>query len=185
MGWKIALVLVGISFSVSAQEVEKGERAGLVQVTGSIYPTFMLGHAVTNNYVGGQLGYYFTDKYSFRGDAFVYIGSQTEAKYINDHLLIEAGFFRHFSHKRFDGFVGFSPGLSGIQISSVTQRRYQPTIDVSSGLKFHVSSYFYFFAEVHYQHLQDPWKTIPLDQGMISGGLGLQLPLKKVLNHIG
>jgi hypothetical protein len=181
MGWKISIVVFCIAFSSFAQETAEGERAGLVQFTGSIYPSWMLNHPVANNYVGGQLGIYFNDHYSFRGDAFVYIGAQSNASYINDHLLIQGGFYRHFNHQKWEGFIGFSPGLSSIQTNWTNQRRFQPTLDVAGGVKFHVSNFFYFHAETHFLHMQDPWKAQNLDQLMVTGGLGFQLPMLQLV----
>lgn len=180
MGWKIVLLASLTAFLTHAQELDKGERSGLVQTTATLYPAKMLNHDALNNYVGGNLTVRLDDHYAFRGDIYVFTSTQKGNEVINDHTLVQAGFMRFFPMKRWDPFVGLGAGLSGIQTGGNDQRRYQPTITLNAGLQFHVYDFFYFFAEVAYQHMQDPWRTQPLDQFLTSGGLGLQLPAKKL-----
>jgi hypothetical protein len=184
MGWKIGLIAVFFAGNAMAQEVSEGERAGLVQATASFYPTFMLNRGVTNNYIGGYLNIRFDDKYSFRGDIYRYLSNQTDESYINDHTFVQCGFLRHFPIKRFDPFIGATIGLSGVETNDNTQMRYQPTVDVMAGMQFMVFHYFYFYVEAHYVHMQDPWRTTQLDQLMATGGLGFQLPVKRVIQKI-
>ena len=184
MGWKVALLSSFLVCFANAQVLSNGERSGLVQTTASLYPAKMLNHDALNNYVGGNLAVRFDEKYAFRGDIYVFTSTQRGTAVINDHTMIQASFLRFFPIKRWDPYVGVGLGLSGIQTVSNFQRRYQPTVSLNAGVQFHVFDYFYFFIESSYQHMQDPWRTQPLDQLFASAGLGLQLPVKKLMgNH--
>lgn len=176
----ILLVFWGMFQNGNAQNIYEGERAGLLQVTASIYPAIQLNTAGTNYYVGGHLNYHFDDKYSFRGDIYRFSGAKNKPGYINDHTQIQAGFMRYFPVKRLDPFVGLQMGLSAIQLNERPGNMiYNASFSVLAGVKYHVYKYFYFFAEMQYTHQQDPWHTRPLDQLLVSGGLGIQLPCKK------
>jgi hypothetical protein len=184
MGWKVALLASILGCFVHAQELSYGERNGLVQTVAALYPAKMLNHDALNNYVGGNLSVRFDEKYAFRGDIYVFTSTQSGTSVITDHTLIQSSFLRFFPVKKWDPFVGVGLGLSGIQTVSNSLRRYQPTVSLNAGLQFHVFDYFYFFVESSYQHMQDPFRTQPLDQLFASGGLGLQLPVKKLRgNH--
>jgi hypothetical protein len=162
-----------------AQVLENGQRAGLIQATASLYPSWMLNHDVRNNYIGGHFAYYFEDNYSFRGEALVYIDAQGENKVINDHVQLQVGFGRHFPIKRFDPFVYGQMGLAAIQLQGTSQRYFQPVIGLTAGAHYNVSRFFYFFAETSYMHMPNPARTGKLDQLMVSGGLGFQFPTRK------
>ena len=66
---KVSLLVLGFLAMTSltnAQILADGERAGLLQTTGSIYPSQQLNTKGSNLYVGGYMNYHFDDKYSFR-----------------------------------------------------------------------------------------------------------------------
>lgn len=172
-----AMLVLGTA--LRAQQLELGQRKGLLQATASFYPSWMLNHNVKNNYIAGHVTYYFDDHYSFRGEALVYIDAQGENKVINDHVQIQTGFGRHFPVKRWDPFVYAQIGLSAIQLQGYTQRYYQPTVGLTFGTHYNVSRFFYFFAECSYTHMQNPVRVGPLDQLLVSGGLGFQFPTRK------
>jgi hypothetical protein len=182
MGTRLILfpVMAMIVSSLRAQNPEEGERGGLLQATVSLYPSWMLNHDVRNNYVAGRLVYYTDDHYAFRGEALVYVDAQTENRVIDDHLQIQAGFGRHFPLKRWDPYVYGQMGLAGIRTEGSPQRYYQPAVGIIAGANYHVSRFFYFFAECSYSHMQDPQTTGNLDQLFVSAGLGLQLPTKRM-----
>jgi hypothetical protein len=177
----ISLLAVLITVSaLHSQVLENGERKGLIQATASFYPSWMLNHQVQNNYLAGHVAYYFDDHYSFRGEALVYIDAQGENKIINDHVQIQAGFGRHFPVKRWDPFLYGQMGLAMIQVQGFAQRHYQPAAGLTIGTHYHVSRFFYFFAECSYTHMQDPSQPGRLDQFLVSGGLGFQLTTRKM-----
>lgn len=174
----IALFLFLTSSSL-AQDVASGERNGLIQTTATLYPSWMLNHAVRNNYVGGHLVYYFEDRFSFRGDLLAYIDAQTEAKYLQKHIESTAGFGYHFGKKRWDPYVYAQIGLAAVQLQGSDKTDMQPVTGLSFGVNYHVAPYFYFYAETVYRHMRDPLRPSNLDQFLLTGGLGLQLPTKR------
>src|SRR5688572_15291422 len=125
--------LTGTSFT-DAQVLADGERSGLLQTTGSIYPSQQLNSKGMNLYVGGYMNYHFHDKYSFRGDVYQFIGAQSKPGYINDHLQVQAGFVRYFPVKRLDPFVGIQVGLSVIQTNERSERIYNSAFALKAGL---------------------------------------------------
>ncbi len=185
----IATILSLTCFTGIAQEVESGERQGLLEVSGSIYPTFSMNRKSTMNFVGGHLAYQLDDNYSFRGDAFVMTSTQSGTEIYDDYFLIEAGFLRNFTKKRFDYFVGLEFGLAAMQMYrdpvnepqiSVDHRFYQPVWDLTTGFKFHVSPYFYFYAETKLLNNRNPEADNLQTNLAVTGGLGLQLPTRKI-----
>jgi len=193
----IAAIICFTAFSAGAQNVENGERRGLLEVSGSIYPTFSLNYNSTMNFVGGHMAYQLDDKYSFRGDAFVMTSTQSGTAIYNDYFLIEAGFLRNFTKKRFDYFVGIEFGLTRIQIqhpaeeilghpaltySYLNKSYYQPVFDLTTGFKFHVSPYFYFYAEAKLLNNRNPEADNLQTNLAVTGGLGIQLPTKKFIS---
>ena len=176
------------------QDVALGERAGLLEVSGSIYPTVSLNQHALSNFVGGHLAFQFDEKYSFRGDILTFTSLQSGSPLFNDYFLVEAGFLRNFTSKRFDYFVGIELGLSHIQIQhpveefgitslsygTLNRSYYQPVFDLTTGFKFHVSNYFYFYAEAKLLNNRHPEKVQMQSNLAFTGGLGLQLPCKKL-----
>lgn len=181
MGTRLILlpVMMTIVSFLSAQDPGKGERAGLLQATVSLYPSRMLNRDVRNNYVAGRFVYYADDHYSFRGEALVYVDAQTENRILDDHVQLQAGFGRHFPVKRWDPYIYGQMGLAGIRMENASKRYYQPVAGLTAGANYHVSRFFYFFAECSYMHLQSPETTGRLDQLLVSGGLGLQVPARR------
>jgi len=193
MGWKIIVAVLALSNSAFAQNVENGERRGLLEVSGSIYPTFSLNNGSILNVVGGHFAYQFDEHYSFRGDAFVSTSTQKGTPLYNDFTLIQGGFVRNFTWNRFDLFSGLGLGLAAVQTVrhydgnvpqnvEISPRYYQANLDVMIGFKFHVSNYFYFYGEAHNWLMHHPEEDGTLGNIAVTGGLGLQLPSKKVIS---
>lgn len=187
-----------IALTGFGQEVETGERQGLLEVSASIYPTFSMNRKCTMNFVGGHLAYQLDDKYSFRGDALIMTSTQSGTPIYNDYFLIEAGFLRNFTKKRFDYFAGIELGLTRIQIERPVEETseqqflpysfyyisyYQPVFDLTTGFKFHVSNYFYFYAEAKLLNNRNPEANNSQSNLSVTGGLGLQLPTKKLKTY--
>lgn len=179
MGARLSLIFLLFSSVARSQQLQEGQRKGLLQTTASLYPAFMLNRAIQNNYVGGHLTYYFEDKYSYRGDIWAYIDAQTETKYISNHTQLNAGFGRHFPIKRFDPFIYINMGLASIRLQSQKENTLQPTLGTTIGLHYNVSRFFYFFGECVYTHMKDVSRVGNLDQLYVSGGLGFQIPTRK------
>lgn len=177
----MVVIMVLISTMVSAQILADGQRKGLIQATATIYPSQQLNTKGLNIYLGGYANYYFHDKYSFRGDCYQYINSQTKPSYVKNETRITWGFMRYFPVKRFDPYVGVQMGISLLNTQErPTEMVVNSTFSVKAGLNFHVYKFFYFFLEMDYTHQPDPWHARPFDQFMGSGGLGFQIPIKNI-----
>ncbi len=169
-----------VTVIVFGQQVELGERKGLIQTTGSIYPTLLSNNGSWLNRIGGHAEYYFDDKYSFRGSVFHYFSTQKGVDLIHSETTVCSGFERTFTVKRLDYFFGVGAGMSFV--SMIEQQPvvyYQAMFELNGGMKFHVYDYFYFFAEIHSQWFRNPKRNEFLNLVPISGGLGLQLPTRK------
>lgn len=175
----IGLLLLLMTANSFGQDVALGERNGLIQTTGTLYPSLMLNHAFRNNYIGGHAVYYFEDKYSFCGDLLVYIDAQTDTKYIKKHIESTAGFGYHFGKKRWDPYLYAQFGLAAVQLQESDKTDMQPVAGMSFGVNYHIAPYFYFYAETVFRHMGDPLHPGNLDQLMVTGGLGFQLPTKR------
>lgn len=171
--------LLGMSGEAAAQHVTEGERKGLLQVTGKLYPSLMLNHAVRNNYVGGHAVYYVEDHFSFRGDLLGYAGAQTDRQYLQKHIESTVGIGWHFGRKRWDPYLYGQIGMGAVRLQESGSMDYQPVTGIAFGANFHVAPYFYFYAETVFRHMNDPLHPRNLDQLLFTGGLGLQLPTRK------
>lgn len=188
----IVFAFLVLGTSAFAQDVANGERAGLLEVSGSIYPTVSLNQKNVMNFVGGHTAFQFDEHYSFRGDLLTFTSTQSGSPLFNDYFLIEAGFLRNFTSKRFDYFVGIELGLSRVQLyrdpenmiqnAPPVPKYYQSVLDLTTGFKFHVSNYFYFYAETKLLNNHHPEKAVLQSNLMFTGGLGLQLPTKKIMH---
>lgn len=186
----ILTTLLCITTEVVSQTsyVEDGSRRGLIEVSASIYPTFSMNKKSSMNFVGGHLAYQLDDKYSLRGDVLVMTSTQSGTPVYNDYFLIETGVLRNFTVKRFDYFVGLEFGLAALQnyqdeinlLENLNHRYYQPVWDLTTGFKFHVSNYFYFYAEAKLLNNRNPEANGLQTNLSVTGGLGLQLPTKKL-----
>lgn len=181
MGARVIGLLLGttIGLHTAAQQVESGERQGLLQATGTLYPGWMLNHPVRNNYAGGHFAYYVDDHYSFRGEFLGYVDAQTDEKYIKKHLQIQAGFGRHFPMKRWDPFIYAQMGLAGIELQGSTNAYLRPNVGLVAGTHYNVSRFFYFYAECEFIHMKDPERMNNLDQLLVTAGLGFQISTKR------
>lgn len=191
----VRLLLLAACFCVSnvwSQDVEAGERQGLLEVSASIYPTFSMNYKSNMNFVGGHMAYQLDDKYSFRGDILAMTSTQSGKAIYNDYFLIETGVVRNISVKRFDFFLGLEFGMAGIQLyrdnnslilnAPPLYRYYQPVWDAMLGFKFHVSPYFYFYGETKFLNNRNPEANSLQSNLAVTGGLGLQLPTKKFID---
>lgn len=171
-----------------AQDSTMFRGAGLLRGSAAISPGFSLDRSMTNIYVNGKLEYFTDDRLSFRGESFWYIDSQRKPAFLAQNSQIAAGPFYHWGRGRLDAALGFEAGISFAQprrpVAAVEYEdlRAVPSISLCAGLTYTVWDYFHFFLDARYVHARYTGSfagTIPLDEVIISGGLGWQLRLKK------
>lgn len=172
----------------TAQDTAYYRGNGLLRASGAISPGFMLDAPVTNIYVNGKLEYFIEDRISFRGEGFWYIDSQQASSVMDQNSQVNFGPFHHFGQGRADLAIGFEAGLS---LAKPTTPKDQPTADplrpvpsisLCAGLTYTIWDYFHFFVDARYVHARYTGGytgTIPLDEVILSGGLGWQLRLRK------
>lgn len=198
MGKKIiALIHCAVCFMVicifsftQAQNIEEGERKGMIKSTGSLYKANMLQDNIQHYYVGGNSEYFFHDKYSFRGDVYVLIGENNEGNYsMKRTAQLSAGFNRNFTVNKWSPFIGVYTGMTRLHSYSLLETfapdLSHPTIQnithvgLNAGVQYYFYKYFHFFGEARYTHQLNPYEVGLLDEISYSAGLGFQIPLKK------
>lgn len=177
----VLIVLLSISTGFFGQQLALGQRKGLLQTTASIYPSVQFNKHISNIYLGGHFTYFFQDNYSFRGDIYGFTSSRVKAEAeIKTNTIVQAGFARHFVQKSFDAYVGIQTGISAIKGNTGSELAFQPIVSPLLGIEYHVFPYFYFYAEAIYNYQLQARSNGHLDQLLFTGGLGLQLPTKKL-----
>ncbi len=182
------IVFILFSTFVQSQNLSVGERKYLLKATGSLYKANMLNFDVTHYYVGGNMEFFFDNKYSFRGDIYSLIGEKGNFEYsmIKSNQL-SAGFNRNFSKNNWNPFIGIYTGLTQLRFNSMLQTfapvdpiiQYVPHVGLTIGSQYYFYKYFHFFGEIRYSHQMNPLRNQLLDEISYSAGLGFQLPLKK------
>jgi hypothetical protein len=190
MGTKLIILFICISTFLKAQDVSNGERKGLIKATGSLYKSNMLNGSISHFYLGGNSEYFFSHKYSFRGDIYLLIGETYNAGYsMKNTSLLSAGFNRNFSKGKWCPTIGFYTGVTNLHMVSLLQTfapdfnhptvQLIPHIGISAGVQYYFYTYFHFFAEARYVHQLNPFQPTLLDEISYTGGLGFQIPLLK------
>lgn len=210
MGTKLIILYMCISSFVSAQDLSIGDkkgkfkaissykmmddesvgRRGILKATGSLYKANMLNTSISHYYVGGNSEYFFSDKYSFRGDIYLLVGENNDFGYsMKNTSMLSAGFNRNFSKNKWCPFVGLYTGVTSLHMNSLLQTfapdfshptvQYIPHVGVNLGVQYYFYKYCHFFAEARYIHQLNPFQPSLLDEISYSGGLGFQIPLKK------
>jgi hypothetical protein len=184
-------LLIGVAMvaasAAMAQDTAYYRGAGLLRASGAISPGFMLDAPVTNIYVNGKLEYFLEDRISFRGEGFWYVDSQQDPALMDQNSQITFGPFYHHGQGRADLALGFEAGLSLAKPASLEgwpqadPLRVVPSIALCAGFTYTIWDYFHFFVDARYVHARYTGSsagTIPLDEVILSGGLGWQLRLR-------
>lgn len=182
---------------VRAQEGTPCTGAGLLRASGSISPGFLLDQGSTNIYLGGKLEYFTEDRVSFRGEGFWYMGSQQKPALLEQNSQIAFGPFLHSVHGRLDLSAGVEAGISlahptnrwvhilkapDLPYTDPAPLRVVPQASLCASLSYAVWDYFHFFVDARYVHARyngAPSRSIPLDELMLSAGLGWQLRVRQ------
>lgn len=191
MGKKLTvLIILSLIEYSKAQNIEQGQRSGLVKGTASFYKGITTNE--TNGsyvYLGGNLEYFMTDLYSIRGNGY-YLIQQGKGSFESNQgsFLLNIGFNRYFPKGRWSPFIGTFTGITYYRETSdqlVNMMMLYPTsaiipnFGLIGGVQFYVFDYFHFFAEAGYLYQLNPFHNRTNDQILISAGLGFNLPTKK------
>ncbi len=179
MGKKLIILTCLFLNFLFAQEVDLGERKGLFQFTGSFYPNHKFPSKEYEIFLGGNINYFYTNSFSFRGD--LWANRLTDDLFDTKEKHIQFTTLYHYNLKRFDFFTGFGIGINTAKELEFGNTSVSPITDFLLGTQFHFSSYFYVFTEGHFLFNGSAnyakWKT----SLSYFGGLGIQLPTDKWL----
>jgi hypothetical protein len=173
----IFLTILLTSVHSIAQEVTKGERKGLIQATGTIYPVKSLNTSNAYYYLNGHTSIYFDNHFSFRGDLWAKKVKQTTD--IVSETKIEFSTLYHYNIKRFSTFGGIGTGLGVFRSPTLSSEQFIPSLSLIIGEQFHVNDYFYFFLDAHLFFRKDVNFINWNNEITASGGLGFQFPFWK------
>lgn len=186
----LAIALLAAA-AAPAQDTASWRGAGLLRASAAISPGFMLDAPATDIYLNGKLEYFLEDRLSFRGEAFWYVDSQQDPAPLAQNSQLGFGPFLHLGRGRGDLALGFEAGLSLVQpalpvaegaATGVNPLRTVPSAALCAGFTYTIWDYFHFFLDarlVHARYTGAASGTIPLDEAIISGGLGWQLRLRR------
>lgn len=173
------------SFALRAQNIIGYQ--GLFRSSMTISPSFMTEHKLSNLYLHGFAELFPEKNISFRGDSYLFLGSQQKNDSLlnqNSHLLY--GFAIHHTNGLNDFYCGIEPGVSYTQPGNELPAKICPTLSVFAGYTFSVWKYFNFYAGVrvlntrYIDYIKSSSGILPLNEILFSAGLGFQIPLKKL-----
>ncbi len=169
-------------------------RNGLLRAQATISPGWDISDGKTNIYVQGDCEYYVHRTISIKGDIAYFLDTQGDGYLKHNHSLFFGAQY-HFPIKRFDPYIGFSPGASLIQARNPAIAtpeidvaygesilKVSPAISVSTGFNFFVWKYLHFMANVKYVHAKHPteWGVqYALNEFRISFGVGWNVNVLK------
>lgn len=178
--------VIALSSVVCAQINEPFATRGLVSAAASIGPGFMLDQPITNIYVTGDWNIFIEDRISLRGQGSWFIDAQQDSSLLKQNSQLSFGPFYHWAKGRLDISAGLMPGVSLTQLNvpmmseTAAPLKVLPNISVSGGATYYVWKYLHFFANVRYVHAEYTGATtgsLPLDEIIVTGGLGWQVRL--------
>jgi hypothetical protein len=169
-------------------------RKGLFAAHFTIAPGWILSDGMTNIYLHGRSEFYLNRKVSIVGDGYYFLDTQG-AGYLKHNHGVYFGANYHFPFKRFDPYIGLTPGVSFVQVAnsavstpelSIETREsnfsVEPSISVAAGFNLYIWKFFHFMGQVRYVHANHatPWNVVyPLDEFRLSFGLGWNVNMIK------
>jgi hypothetical protein len=144
----------------------------------------------TNVYLHGTLEYYWTERFSTRGDAFYFVNKNKINGGLKHNHSLQVGASYHFlKGMKIDPFIGVAAGISVEQIYPVTMRRgdgitwdypapahLDPVWAPRAGVNFFGQRIFHFFIEAEYlmgKYRPSIGPSLSLNEVRVSAGLGL------------
>jgi hypothetical protein len=165
-------------------------RKGNLRAMATISPGWMLKQKATNINLHGNIEYYFSEKASFGGDIYYFLGTQelNNNSFTLNHSLFFGGFY-HFKKKSWDPFIGFQPGIALVQGKEallpsgevyVPAKTINPLASLIIGSNFYAGKFFHFFISLRYlkgTYLSNAPSPLSLDELRLSAGLGFNVNL--------
>lgn len=182
----LMVIVSGACSLAAAQGTGAFASRGLFTASASIGPGFMLQQPRTNIYVAGDWNYFLEDRISLSGYGAWFIDQQQDNARLVQNSQLSFGPVYHWSRGRADIGLGFMPGVSFARLRSPgsaedpAPTKAIPHVSLSGKATYYVWRYLHFFANVRYVHARfsgDPGGSYPLDEIIVTGGLGWQVRL--------
>lgn len=177
------LLALGLCIAGVAQEQPFAAR-GLYLSTASIGPGFMLNEPLTNIYVTGDARYFLEDRITLDGSLAWFVGSQQDSSMLLQNSRLSFGPAYHWAKGRMDLGLGFLPGVSFAQVdgeapdAAALPLKALPHLSLNGSATYYVWKYMHFFANVRYVHAEyptGPGGSVPLNELVVTAGLGWQV----------
>lgn len=185
----ILSLLLFIPFIVLSQDTERVIRKGLCAGKGTLAIGKPYGYEGTNMYVSGNLQYYLENNISFRGEIWLFLGTDGEEELFKQNSTLFTNFNYHLTTKNnIDPYIGIGPGVSWTQLkepdhimlvdnsSSSYSGTASPVASITAGINYY-TKWAHLFIEakyVHGIHLSDV-PSVSLNELRIAFGFGFNI----------
>ncbi|MCX7728891.1 MAG: hypothetical protein N2203_05405 [Bacteroidia bacterium] len=144
----------------------------------TISPSKLFSKNFSPFYLHGNLEYYCDHKISVYGDGYYFLGDMSKDNTVfNFNHSVFFGANYHFLNHNNDFFIGFHPGVSLIQIKSLSDKvSVNPLFSIGIGYNFFVSSFFHFFVMLKSTYGETIIPTpLNVSDVRLSAGLGFNI----------
>lgn len=151
--------------------------------------SFMLKHSDKDLYLDGYIEYYLDKNISVKGNCIWMIDNRKSNSVLDKNLMILFGAGIHYPYKNHDFYVNIQPGISYTQPKALSESsqtfpaRIMPTLFLGANYTLFFAKYCNFFLSAQYnisRYRGYSTSSLNLDYIALSGGLGFQIPLKKM-----
>jgi hypothetical protein len=186
----ILLAFLSPIFSVG-QDADRVIRKGLLACKGTLAIGAPMDYSGTNMYISGNLQYYTEDNTSYRGEIWVFLGTDGDKKLFKHNHTLFTNFNYHFStQNNLDPYIGIGPGVSWTELKepedltladekytiSNYPRSVSPIATLTIGLNYY-TKFAHLFVEAKYVqgiHLSDI-SPVSLNELRIAFGFGFTI----------
>ena len=184
----ILSLLIIIPLVTFGQDTERIIRKGLFAGKGTLAIGKPSAYEGTNMYISGNLQYYLEDNISFRGETWLFLGTDAEEEVFKQNSTLFTNFNYHFSTKNnLDPYIGIGPGVSWTQlrepdnmeqINSISSYSgsASPVASITTGINYY-AKWVHLFIEAKYMqgiHLSD-LPAVSLNEIRIAFGFGFNI----------
>lgn len=152
-------------------------------------PSMMLNREVNNYYLTGSLEYFLEKKVSLKGTTHLFLSTESDNFELKNRVISNFGIAYHFNKGNWNNFIGFYPGITVMQPNFLSPQGEEynwilsPSFAGEIGTRYFVWDYFNFFAKLNYVHsklLGTSRGALPMDEILLSAGLGFQIPTRTI-----
>ena len=190
----ILAIAICLFFQSPAQKIWE-ERRGCISVQGNLAPGYMFAPKMLTAYVDGDMEIFLQDRFAFTGALWVSFATTDKSHpgvRVNE-ALFTGGNYHFLKPKRFDPFVGFTPGIGLVRASYrvgenmvMTPYSLTPLAGLTVGFNYYVGSVFHFFVKTEVV-VGEVFSTLPtpqrLDEIKFMAGLGYNIRMWKPKKH--